>query len=329
MNKYLLTLLVAGMLAVLSPGLFARGRSDGRTDEGPSEVNQKNVEDTEACGPGFRSVRHAMGESCVPDVPRRVVVLDTGEIDNALALGAPVVGAPVGDIEKYQAYLTPQLDGIADIGTISEPSLEAILSVRPDLILGSRQRYEAVYDELSAIAPTVFTESLRVPWQDNFVLHAEAMGLEYKAEELMADYENRVAEVRNAIGDNLGNTTISIIRFRPGQVRLYLKSSYIGFILQDVGLPRPEGQDRDVFSSEISLEQARDVDADYIFITGYARDDSEMANFLESPLWRTLEGVKNGRAIDVNDDTWIAALAIQGANMVLDDLERLLTGAGN
>lgn len=328
MNKYLLTLLAAGILAALSPGLFARG-SDGRTDEVPSEVNQENAGDTEACGPGFRSVRHAMGESCVPDVPRRVVVLDTGEIDNALALGVPVVGAPVGDIEKYQAYLRPRLSGIADTGTILEPNLEAILSVRPDLILGSRQRYEAVYDELSAIAPTVFTESLWVPWQDNFMLQAEATGLEYKAEELMAEYENRVAEVRNAIGDNLGDTTVSVIRFLPGEVRLYLKNSYIGYILEDVGLRRPESQDSGVFVSKISLEQVRDADADYIFITGHARDDSELADFLESPLWQTLEGVKNGRAIDVNDDTWIVGLAIQAANMVLDDLERLITGAGS
>jgi len=36
---------------------------------------------------GGRLVKHAMGETCVPMVPQRVVVLDTGELDSALALG--------------------------------------------------------------------------------------------------------------------------------------------------------------------------------------------------------------------------------------------------
>lgn len=131
-----------------------------------------------------------------------------------------------------------------------------------------------------------------------------------------------------ALGDALDTTTISIIRFRPGQVRLYLRSSYIGYILQDVGLPRPSSQDRDVFSAEISIEEMQQVDADYIFVTGYDVEDSERETFLNSPLWQTLAAVQNGRVIDVNDDTWIAGLGIQAANLVLDDLLAYLGGTG-
>lgn len=282
---------------------------------------------TAACEDGFRLIVHAMGESCVVETPQRVVVLDTGELDNALALGATVVGAPIQDALQYQEYLSDQLEGIADTGTISEPNLEAILALDPDLILGSKQRYEAVYPLLAEIAPTVLTESLRVPWQDNFVFHAAALNLDAEAATLLAEYDANVAEVQALLGDELDTTTISIIRFRPGQVRLYLKSSYIGYILQDVGLPRPASQDVDTFSSEISLEQVQDVDADYVFITGYAEDDSDLEAFLESPLWQTLSAVQAGRAIDVNDDTWIAGLGIQAANLVLEDLTTLLAPA--
>lgn len=319
MKRYRSLVCIVGMVAAISIPVFAAGGS-----EEPDAPGEPSGVETDACDAGFRPVEHAMGRTCVPENPQRVVVLDTGETDNALALGAPIVGAPVGDVKRYQDYLVPQLDGIVDTGTISEPNLEVILSLEPDLVLGSRQRYEEIYDELSAIAPTVFSASLRVPWQDNFALHAEALDREETAATLRAEYDRHVEEVRRALGDGLDGTTISIIRFRPGQVRLYLKSSYIGYILQDVGLPRPESQDRDVFSSEISLEQARDVDADYIFITGYAQDDSELATFLESPLWQTLTAVRNERAIDVNDDTWIAGLGIQAANSVLDDLVTVL-----
>ncbi len=281
-----------------------------------------------ACEPGFRSFSHALGASCIPESPQRVVVLDTGELDNALALGAPIVGAPIGDVLQYQAYLADQLDGITDTGTISEPNFEAILALQPNLIIGSKQRYEAIYPQLSAIAPTVFTESLRVPWQDNFRFHADALGKSAEADQLLADYDAHVAEIRAALGDALDSTTISIIRFRPGQVRLYLKSSYIGYILQDIGLPRPPSQDQDVFSAEISIEEMQQVDADYIFVTGYDVEDSERETFLNSPLWQTLAAVQNGRVIDVNDDTWIAGLGIQAANHVLDDLLAYLGGTG-
>lgn len=295
----LLILLLAGCTIPAQPTAPAAAPEDGTSSE-------------------THTITHAMGEAEVPVDPQRVVVLDTGEIDNALALGANIIGAPIGDIQQYQEYLTDQLDGITDTGTISEPNLETIVSLDPDLILGSKQRYEEIYDQLSAIAPTVLTESLRVPWQDNFRLHAEALGKTAEAEELLAAYDTRTA----AIGEALGDTppTISIIRFRPGQVRLYLKGSYIGYILQDVGLPRPPAQDEDVFSAEIGLEQVADIDADYIFITGYAQDDSDQDTFLQSELWTTLGGVQRGNAIDVNDDTWIAGLGVQSANLVLDDL---------
>lgn len=275
-----------------------------------------------------RTVVHAMGTTEVPIAPQRVVVLDTGEIDNALALGATLVGAPVEDIRFYQPYLQDQLAGVADTGTISEPNLESILALQPDLILGSRQRYEAIYEQLAQIAPTVFTESLRVPWQTNFRLHAEALGKSPEADRLLARYDAAIAQLQEALGDNLDQTTISVIRFRPGQVRLYLKSSYIGYILQDIGLPRPASQDEDSFSAEISLEQVADIDADYIFITGYSQEDSDLATFMQSPLWTTLGAVQNEQAIPVDDAGWIAGLGIQAAHLVLEDLASYLVPGG-
>lgn len=316
-KKYLVgTLLLLLVLLSACTQVAAPAVDAAEAESGPGDAT--------SCTAGTHLIEHAMGETCVVAAPQRVVVLDTGELDNALALGAPVVGAPVSDALAYQAYLADQLDGIADTGTISEPNLEAIVALDPDLILGSRQRYEAIYDRLAAIAPTVLTDSLRGPWQTNFQLHAEALGREERAATLEAAYADAIVALRDQLGDRI-DSTISIIRFRPGQVRLYLKSSYIGYILQDVGLRRAPSQDVDEFASEISLEEIAAVDADYVLVTGYAQDDSELAAFLESPLWQTLSAVQHDRVIDVNDDTWIAGLGIQAAQLVLDDLGHILT----
>lgn len=326
--------LLAGCVAPVAPVATSEGEAtavvessatEEATAEEPTEEVTEEVAEESATEGETRVIVHAMGESVIPVAPQRVVVLDTGELDNTLALGVKPVGAPVTEALGYQEYLADQLDGIGDTGGISEPNLEAILALQPDLILGSKQRYEAIYEQLAQIAPTVLTESLRVPWQETFAVHADALGKQAEAEALLAAYDAHVAEVQSALGDQLGTTTVSVIRFRPGQVRLYLKSSFIGYILQDVGIARPASQDVDAFSSEITLEQIADVDADYIFITGYATDDSDMETFLESPMWLLLSGVEAGHALDVNDDTWISGLGVQAANYVLDDLVTYLT----
>ena len=267
---------------------------------------------------GTRTITHALGTSEVPADPQRVVVLDTGELDNALALGANLVGAPITEAQKYQPYLVDQLAGLADTGAVSEPNLEAILAMQPDLIVGSVQRHEAIYDELSAIAPTVFVGSLRVPWQENFAIHADALNRQAEAEALLAEYDTRIAELQATLGEDL--PTISVVRFRPGMVRIYLKNSFSGYILQDVGLPRPAAQDVADFAAEISLEQLNQLDADVMFYTSFTPEENDFTTFSSSPLWQTLDVVQQGRVYEVDDAHWMSGLGVQAANLILDDL---------
>ena len=58
-----------------------------------------------------RLIQHAMGETCVPKDIKRLVVLDTGELDSALALGVKPVGA-VQAIGGFPSYLKDRTDGI-------------------------------------------------------------------------------------------------------------------------------------------------------------------------------------------------------------------------
>src|SRR5687768_15188777 len=122
----------------------------------------------EAGSGGSRSVEHAMGETQIKGMPERVVVLDTGELDSAMTLGVTPVGA-VEAIpgEGFPSYLE-ETGGIENVGTIEEPNLEKIATLEPDLILSSKLRHEQIYDQLSKIAPTVFTETTGVTWKENF-----------------------------------------------------------------------------------------------------------------------------------------------------------------
>ena len=112
-----------------------------------------------------RDITHAMGISDVPDAPLRVAVLTNEGTEALLALGVK----PIGAVESWKGnpwydYLMPQMEGVTLLGAEGEPNLELIATLEPDLILGSKVRQEKVYDQLSAIAPTVMTETLGAPW---------------------------------------------------------------------------------------------------------------------------------------------------------------------
>lgn len=297
----------------------------------PTPTQDVPASSSAAAGDFPRTITHAAGETTIPTRPERVVVLDTGELDSMVAMGIIPVGAvraPVDD--GLLDYLAPELEGTTElVGTIDEPNLEQIAALQPDLILSSMLRHEEIYDELSQIAPTVFTETVGVVWKENFAVHAEAVGLDEEAAQMLADYEARAAEVADSLEADLGELPeISIVRFLPGETRLYQKANFIGTVLEDTGLPRPESQDVDDFALVISEEQIELADGDVIFVTWYGpAEETSQAAFTENPLWGTLSAVEAGRVYEVPDDTWMLGIGIGAANVVLDELESHLADA--
>ena len=170
----------------------------GSADEGTSTSAPSTAAE------GVRTVEHAAGTTEITGTPERVVVLDTGELDAVLALGVTPVGAVrTGVSDELPAYIEDagvDPTRIANVGTIAEPALEEIAALEPDLILSNAVRHADVYDQLSAIAPTVLAEAIGETWEDNLRLAGEALGLTDQAEQLLADYEERAAEVGAAAG---------------------------------------------------------------------------------------------------------------------------------
>ena len=273
-----------------------------------------------------RTVEHAMGEAEIEGTPKRVVVLDTGELDSAMSLGVK----PVGAVEAVEGLGLPSyLEGtgeIEDVGTIEEPNLEKIATLNPDLILSSKLRHEQIYDQLSQIAPTVFTETTGVTWKENFEKHAEAMNRSDQAKKVMAGYEDRIGRFKNAMGDRLGENEVSVVRFLPGETRIYQKESFIGTVLEDAGLPRPASQDVDEFALlNVSEEEIPEMDGDAIFVTVYgAPEDSTEDKITSDPLWRKLEAVRQDRVYEVSDDLWMLGIGPTAAGGIVDDLDEHL-----
>lgn len=274
-----------------------------------------------------RTVDHAMGATEIPEQPERVVVLDTGELDSALSLGVTPVGAVTTAVSSgFLSYLAEDAAGVEPVGIIPEPNLEAIAALRPDLILSNKLRHEALYDELSQIAPTVFAEEVGAAWKDNLRLAAEALGMEDEADTAISEYEQEAKALGEALGDP-AETTVSPLRFVEGSIRAYSPESFIGTVLNDIGLSQPElpAGEYEAFT-EISPERLPLADADTILYSSYgdAGDSGEQA-VLAGPLWPRLTAVQEGRALQVEDDVFYTGIGLMAASLILDDLRGRLT----
>ncbi|WP_418956763.1 ABC transporter substrate-binding protein [Streptomyces tritici] len=329
------TAAVVALAAALS--LAACGGGTGATSEKKADSGKKAVAQggkdfgdaaarTAAMGtdakPGQfpRTLTHAMGKTELKAAPKRVVVLDVGELDNVVSLGIEPVGfAPSEGDDGIPTYLKKDAGAPKSVGTINNLNLEAIANLQPDLILGSQLRAADKYDELSKIAPTVFSLRPGFTWKENYLLNAAALDRTAEAKTKLAAYETKAKQLGTDLG--AAKPTVSMVRYMPGKIRLYAKASFIGTILEDVGLPRPKNQQIDDLAAEISPEKIDEADGDWIFSGVYGdpkatKKDTAIAN----PLWKNLKAVKAGQAKDVPDETWYLGLGVTAAESVLADL---------
>ncbi|MCF1597030.1 ABC transporter substrate-binding protein [Streptomyces muensis] len=288
---------------------------------------KKTAEMGTEAGPGQwpRTIEHAMGETVLESQPKRVVVLDVGELDNVVSLGIKPVGlAPTEGSPELPSYLKKDAGAPKNVGTINNLNLEAIAGLKPDLILGSQLRAADKYDELSQIAPTVFSIRPGFTWKENYLLNAAALDKTAEAKAKLAAYDKKVDALDAELGAD--KPTVSMVRYLPdGVIRLYANASFIGTILKDAGIPRPKNQDIEDLAAEVSAENIDQADADYIFTGVYgdakATDKSRAQG---NPLWKNLKAVKAGHAYDVPDETWYLGLGVTAADEVLGDLEKYL-----
>jgi len=270
---------------------------------------------------GTHLVTHARGETEVPNDVRRVVVLEPVQLDTTVALGVIPVGAAVlNEAAGVPAYLGDAAAGITTVGTVPEPSIEKIAALKPDLILGTESRHSALYDQLSSIAPTVFMATQTDPWTDNVALVARALGDEAGADQLLAAYDDRCAQIAQTY-DTAG-TTVQFVRPRDGILTLYGPTSFAGSTLECAGLTIPERDWEGSISVDISPERVLEAQADLVLVS--ATDVTDQTLVPESI--RT--NAASFPALTVVDQSfWITGVGPLGGMRVLDDIEKILAGS--
>lgn len=289
-----------------------------------------------------RSVQHAMGTAQVPAIPQRVMALSW--LDTVLSLGVQ----PIGISQANDFYLQERAADIPNVGRPESPSLEKMVALKPDLILGSQINYKAIYPQLSRIAPTVLDGAQGSGnWKETLQLYAQALGKTAEAEQLMAKYQARLDDLKQKMNagatdpeqDRLKQTQVSVVRVYPDSISLYLKDSFCGTILADAGLSRPSSQNLSASEAKalggspvqlsISRELLSQADGDVLFVWTAENDaklnqdaQKQLEQLKSDPLWANLKAVKQNRVYQV-PQYWIGGGPI-AANLVIDDLFKYL-----
>ncbi|PEL83052.1 ABC transporter substrate-binding protein [Bacillus wiedmannii] len=292
---------------------------------GKPNTKEESKEDTKK---EMITVEHAMGKTEVPANPKRVVILTNEGTEALLELGVKPVGAVkswTGD--PWYPHIKDKMKDVKAVGDEGQVNVETIASLKPDLIIGNKMRHEKVYEQLKAIAPTVFSETLRGEWKDNFKFYAKALNKEKEGQKVLADYDKRMKDLKAKLGDKV-NQEISMVRFMPGDVRIYHGDTFSGVILKELGFKRPGDQNKDDFAERnVSKERISAMDGDVLFYFTFDKGNEKKGSELEKeyindPLFKNLNAVKNGKAYKVDDVIWNTAGGVMAANLLLDDIEK-------
>jgi len=270
-----------------------------------------------------RMVTHAKGETAVPTNPERVIALDNIALDSVLALEVDPIAALINEnTRQFPVHLRDQITERTKKLSPEQQNLETITQLNPDLIIGGKN-VERVYNQLNQIAPTILLgPSGSSNWKKKLLLTAEAVGKPEEGQVLLDQYHERAKDLGSRL-ENPSEIEVSVVRVFPDGLRLYQNETFVGGILQDVGLSRPPSQDKDNLWINISRERFDAADGDVIFVWSLGKDaETAYKRLQDDPLWSKLEAVQAGNVYPV-PGYWIGRGPI-AANKVLDDLSTYL-----
>lgn len=267
------------------------------------------------------TVKDAKGEFTLDKTPSRVVALEYSFVDALAQVGVSPVG--VADDNKVDRILPQVREKIAawqSVGTRSQPSLEVIASLKPDLIIADPSRHTAVFEELKKIAPTVMFDSRHESYQENLETAQKIGDLVGKSSEMKAKINEHNDYIAN-IAKNLGvqGKKASFGTSREDKFNIQNDNGYVGSFLTTLGFA-PTKLNSDQAFVEINLEQLVMEKPEYLFIAHY-RDESIARKWEAEPLWKAIPAVKANRVYSVDSDMWARGRGLEASKIMAKQIE--------
>ncbi|WP_035390125.1 iron-hydroxamate ABC transporter substrate-binding protein [Bacillus sp. UNC125MFCrub1.1] len=230
---------------------------------------------------------------------KRVVIAGSLEsMEDAKLLGIEPIGASTvgGNFPELFKDITAKTEGI---GEKTEPNLEKILKLKPDVILGSTKFPPATIKKIDKVQTTIPVSHVSSDWKSNLLLLGELTGKSEEAKSIISDYQKDLKQAKETLKDKSNNKTAVILRIRQGDLYVYPEDVYFNSTLYgDLGFTAPSDIKKAKAQAMISLERLGELNPDYIFVQFSQEENSSNPNALKdlegNKIWNSLKAVKNG-----------------------------------
>lgn len=317
------------LLGIMALSLTACGNADetsGASKKAETEQRAENV-----VIESFNANKEEI-ELEVPYDPERIAVLDMAALDilDNLGVGDRVVGVASTSLEYLNGYTNNE--AVANLGTIKEADLEAVMECSPDVIfIGGR--LASSYDALSEIAPVVFlttdtelgvVESVT----QNANIIASMFGLENQVDKKVEGFDKRI----EALKEKAEGKTALVGMTTSGSLNLIGNDGRCSIIGREIGFDNLTAtESTSTHGNEASFETVVEKNPDYIFImdrdSAIGSEGAQTAQeIMENELIMETDAYKNGQIIYLEHPAvWYTAEGgITALDMMLADLENAL-----
>ncbi len=295
-------------------------------------------ESTSSDGGGV-TVTDVTGEVTLPATATKVVALEWTYVEDLLAVGVDPVG--VADVTNYRDYVKAEpalADDVEDVGTRQEPSIERIRRLKPDLIIAGEGRLGGNEAELRKIAPVLeynpYPDASTDQWAemtDTFTQIATAVGKADEAEQVLADLDERIAGSKAAFAEADLATDRIVLAQGEGtpdapKFRLFTSNAMVVQLAEELGLENAwDGTPEAYGFNSVTLEGLTAIEGDAWFLpvapSAALEEFDEL--FGDSPLWRSLDIVKNDRVRPLSPGAWFFGGPLS-ADYLIGELETAL-----
>lgn len=306
LRKYLFIMLAT----MISIGLLAGCKSTTVTNTAES----KDV----------HTIKHELGETQIKGTPQRVVVLEYGFIEAVLASGVKPVGvADDNKPKQLDAEVRKQIEGYTSVGTRSQPSLETIKMLKPDLIIADLDRHKNVYEELSKIAPTLVLKNVNGTYEETlqtFKIIGDALGKKDAIEKVIEDHKTRVNDLKAKVPKE--NSSVLLVLYKDNVFNVRTTQFFTSGLLETMGFNYALKAKSGEWNSKMTIEQLAQIDPDRLIMLKDANGVSNLP--ADNLIWKSLKAVKNNQVYEADLNLWSLRRSIQGANKIMDEAEQLI-----
>lgn len=270
-----------------------------------------------------RQVTDSRGTHTLTQAPQRIVSTSVTLTGSLLAIDAPVIASgattPGNRVADDRGYLR-QWGKIAKARNVNrlyigEPSAEAVAAQMPDLILISATGGDsalALYDQLSAIAPTLVINYDDKSWQQVLTQLGTLTGHEKQAAERIASFDKQLTEAKKRI--TLPPQPVTALVYSPASrsANLWTPESAQGKLLQQLGFTlstvpqaihtsQSMGKRHDIL--QLGGENlAAGLNGKSLFL--FAGDEKDAAALENNPLLSHLPAVQNKHVYPLGTETF-------------------------